>query len=198
MRRFSDIRLLAAAMLWLASAGSAFAAADVAPELEDADVAIAEGGPTGEHAGRDYNKPPLAFEPALAIWSLVTFLVFVFVARRFAWQPLIAGLDAREARINRALADAEFARQRAEQLLHEYQQRLATTDEQVRGIVAAARREAEQSKNQIIAEAEAEAEQIRMRAIADIESAREQALGELSGTIDRYAESTTARLLGRR
>ncbi|HUG91466.1 MAG TPA: ATP synthase F0 subunit B [Planctomycetaceae bacterium] len=169
-------------------------------ELEHADVAAAEAGPTGkpvggEHGGRNYNMPPLDFEPQLAVWTLVLFLVFLWVARRFAWEPLMKGLNAREARINRALAEAQAARAQAEELLREYDQRIAGTHDEVRGILGAARREAERSKVEIIKAAEIEAEQIRERAVGEIVAAREQLLAEMSPSVDAYAETTASRML---
>ena len=169
---------------------------------ENSTVGIVEGGPTGEaldeHAdehAHDYTRPPLNFEPQLAIWSLVVFVLFLLISRPLIWKPLMAGLNAREDRINRALAEAQAARKRAEQLIREHEQRMAAAHEEVRGIVASARREAEQARTEIIAAAESEAEQIRDRAVAEIAAAREQLLAELSVTADRYAETTSTRLL---
>ena len=168
---------------------------EFAPGEPHSRPAITEGGPTGEHHGRNYDQPPLDLEPQLLIWSLVLFVLFVLAAKRLAWKPLIAGLNAREERVNRALAQAEAARAQAEQLLREHEQRIGTATEEVRAIVGGARREAEQSKIEIIASAEREAEQIRDRALADIAAARELLLAELSATVNRYAERTSDRLL---
>ena len=169
---------------------------------ENSTVGIVEGGPAGERleepAGEhahDYTRPPLKFEPQLAIWSLVLFVLFLLISRPLIWKPLMTGLNAREERINRALAEAQAARKRAEQLIREHEQRMAAAHEEVRGIVASARREAEQARTEIIAAAEIDAEQIRDRAVAEIAAARDQLLAELSVTADRYAETTSTRLL---
>ena len=123
------------------------------------------------------------------------FALFLFISRPLIWKPLMAGLNAREERVNRALAEAQAARKRAEQLIREHEKRMAAAHEEVRGIVGSARREAEQARTEIIAAAESEAEQIRDRAVAEIAAAREQLLGELAATVDRYAETTSTRLL---
>jgi F-type H+-transporting ATPase subunit b len=201
------MRVLRAALIVVAVAVSTVAARTAPADEVHGDVggatagdphatpAITAGGPTGEHHGRDYNQPPLALEPQLLIWSLVLFVLFVLAAKRLAWQPLIAGLNAREERVTRALAEARAARAQAEQLLREHEQRIGAATEEVRAIVGGARREAEQSKVEIIAAAEHEAEQIRDRALAEIAAAREQLLSELSTTVDQYAETTSGRLL---
>ena len=45
----------------------------------------------------------------LAIWSLITFCVFAFVLKKYAWGPLIGGLDKREGGVLDNIAAAEAA-----------------------------------------------------------------------------------------
>ena len=40
---------------------------------------------------------PIGFKLDLALWSLVVFVLFLFVLKKFAWAPMIEGLDKREA-----------------------------------------------------------------------------------------------------
>lgn len=152
-------------------------------------------GAAGGHGDKDYNKPPLDFEPALFIWSLVVFGLFLLVGRKLAWGPLIAGLSAREARVSRALADAEAARIEAERLIALHDARINEVTEEVKGIVAQARQEAEQEKVRILAEAEAETNAMRDKALAEIESGRRQALDELETRIDSQVQAATDHLL---
>src|SRR5579871_1022325 len=55
------------------------------------------------------------FQPAmdLGIWSLVIFLVLLFVLGKFAWKPLMQGLEHREKSIHAALHEAQQARDEA-------------------------------------------------------------------------------------
>ncbi len=172
-----------------ASAGDAHAAAG-----ENHHGEAGHGG--GGHGDVDYNAVPLIFEPKLFVWSLGLFLLFVFVARKVAWSPLIQGLDAREARVNRALHDAEAARVEAEKLLADHDARMDQVQDEVREIVAAARREAEAEKARIIAEADAEAAALRDQAIADIEAAHRQAAEDLNSRIGEQVAMATEHVLG--
>ncbi|MCA9077700.1 MAG: ATP synthase F0 subunit B [Planctomycetaceae bacterium] len=131
----------------------------------------------------------------LLIFSLVTFLLYVFLAKRFAWLPLIEGLDARESRVNRALAGAEQARVEAEKLLSDHRTRMSAVTEEVRGIVAAARAAAEKEKARIIAEADREAAALRDGALAEIESARQAAMADLDAQVDGQANATIDHLM---
>lgn len=165
-------------------------------EAGHGDAAHAEDHAAADHGESQYDDVPLIFEPALAVWSLALFLVFLFVARKVAWVPLIAGLDAREARVNRALHDAEAARVEAEKLLAEHAARMEQVQEEVKGILAAARKDAEAEKARIIAEADAQAAAMRDQAIADIREAHRRALEDLEAQIERQAELATQHVLG--
>lgn len=151
-------------------------------------------GAEGEHV--DYNRPPLTPHIPLLIWSLVVFGLFLLAARKLAWMPLIRGLDSREARVNRALAEAEQARIEAQRMLDDHKAHLDGVTEQVKEIIAKARGEAEQEKLRIIAEAEVEATAMRDQAIADIHAAREEALAGLDERIDAQVELASRHVLG--
>lgn len=144
----------------------------------------------------DYDKPPLNFEPPLFVWSLALFLALVFVGRKVVWQPLIAGLDSREARVNQAYARAEAAKTQIQELIREHAGRMAAAQDEVKGIVAASRQEAEQAKSGIVAAATAEARTLQEQTIADITKARNQALAELSAVAERHAALATEHVLG--
>lgn len=140
---------------------------------------------------------PLSLKQDLALWSLVTFLVFVTVLRKFAWMPLINGLDQREAGMKNALSDAEAARVKAQQMLAEHAKRLDKVQEEVKEILAEARRDAEHTKQEIIATAQREAEATRKRAVEDVEHARDLALKDIFDFVSANVIGATENVLGR-
>jgi F-type H+-transporting ATPase subunit b len=139
--------------------------------------------------------PGFTFKTDLALWSLITFLVFLFVLSKLAWKPLIAGLDQREARIRQDIADAETNRLKSEELLKSYDQKLAAVEHQVKEILAEARRDAETTRMQIVQTAQQEAEATRERAVGEINRAKDQALSELSGYLEGLVSEATSRVL---
>lgn len=148
----------------------------------------------------DYNEPPINPNRGmleLFIFSLVLFLAFVFGARQFAWKPLIAAFDQREARVNQAHADAEQAKVQAERLLAEHDEKMAEVQEQVKDIVSRARQEAEAEKARIIAEATAQADAARDSALDEIRQAREEALSQLMGSVDQQVDLAIENIVGR-
>ena len=155
------------------------------------------------HAAEDHAEgghdtgPPLGFKNDLALWSLVTFLVFLFVLWKFAWQPLVAGLDQRESRIRSDIAAAEAARRKAEAMLADYEGRLEAVQDEVRGILAEARRDADVARQNIISDAQREATATQRRAVEEIERAKQQALKELADTLAADVALATEHVLGR-
>lgn len=195
-----------------AAAGETAAESDAGAEAEaghaagDAHGADEEGGGAGHgeadgHGGEGHEEHPtgvpLEFRADLALWSLVTFVIFVVVLRVLAWGKLVAGLDSREAGIRRNIADAEAARLSSERMLREHEAKLAEVQEEVRAILAEARSDAEQTRQSIVSEAQAEAESSRRRAVEDIERARDQALKELFDLMSSQVLGATELVVGR-
>ena len=148
-------------------------------------------------AGDHPKGAPLDFKRDLAIWTLITFGVYVLVLKKAAWQPLIAGLDQREGKVKQSIADAEAARVKAEQMLAEHAKKLDRVQDEVKEILAEARRDAEHTKQEIIAAANKEAEASRKRAIHDIEQARDVAMKDLFDFVSSNVIGATEHVLGR-
>src|SRR5579862_887309 len=102
-------------------------------------VKQAEAAAEGGSAELKEEGVPINFKQDLALWSAVTFLIFLFMLGRFAWKPLVAALDEREGKIHGDISAAESARIKAEQMLAEHAQKLAKVQEEVREILAEAR-----------------------------------------------------------
>ncbi len=149
----------------------------------------------GEHAHD--TSPPLVPEPDLVIWSLVTFGVFLFLLKKLAWGPMIEGLDARESAQRQAAAETQHALEKAQSLLQEHEQKLATTQDEVREIIAEARRDAEKTGQDIVAAAQSEAEATRNRAVEDVGRAKDAALTEIFDAMSGQVVGATEHVLGR-
>lgn len=153
----------------------------------------------GGHADAHAEKPsvPLSFQADLALWSAVTFLIFFFVLKAMAWGPLQEGMNAREEKIRKDIADAEANRAKSEVLFREYEAKLAKAQEEVKGILTEARKDAEGAKADMIATAEKESAAMRQRAVADIDRARDQAIGDLFEFMSKNVVQATEQIVGR-
>ena len=107
------------------------------------------------------------------------FLLFLAALTYLAWKPVSTGLDRREERIRNDLAAAEKHRVESERLMSQHSAEMAKAQEQVKEILAEARRDAEVAKQNILTEAQSAAKTERDRSLHDIEQAKDQAMAEL-------------------
>jgi F-type H+-transporting ATPase subunit b len=149
------------------------------------------------HAQPHAASLPMTWQVDLALFSVVTFLVYLAVLRVSAWGPLQQGMNERERLIRQNIADAETNRLKSESLLKDYEVKLAKVQEEVRDILAEARRDAEHAKQDIMATAQRESEATKQRAVAEIERSRDQALAELFDFVSNNVVSATEQVIGR-
>jgi F-type H+-transporting ATPase subunit b len=115
----------------------------------------------------------------LGIYTLIVFGILLLVLGKFAWGPVMSGLDKREATLRKAHDDAEASRVEAQKALAEVQARLAKTTDEVRAMLDEARRDAQAVKDQFKADAAAEVQAERDRFRREIDTARDQALQQI-------------------
>lgn len=176
--------------------GSVRLMAEEAAKPAAADTAHADDGHGDSHGGHD-TSVPLKFKDDLALFSLITFLLFIAVLGKFAWGPMISGLDAREAGIQKAISDAEDNRRKSEAMLAEYEQKLKAAENTVSQMVAEARRDAERTSQDLVASAQKEVGLIRDRAKEEIRQAKDTALAEVFTQINSQVVLATEHVLGR-
>ena len=77
------------------------------------------------HANASPNlKNILGFEPDLAVFSFIVFALLVLTLWKFAFGPIIKGLNAREENIQKQIQTAQEAAGKAETMLAEYESKL--------------------------------------------------------------------------
>ena len=108
---------------------------------------------TAEAAGGAASNP-LSIDPDLAICTAIVFVLLLLVLAKFAWRPIMAGLEKRENSIAAQIAEAQAANEKAAATLEQYQQKLAAASDEVRGLIAEGKREAEAMRDKIVAEAQ--------------------------------------------
>jgi F-type H+-transporting ATPase subunit b len=178
--------LALAAALFGGLTNQCLAAESTADAGKATSIAAAEGAKTAtegrnvEFATPAAPKGPEEFQSDLAIYSFVVFLILLAILSKFAWGPIVAGLQKREEGIAANIAAAQRTHDEAKQLLVEYDKKLAGAADQVRQMLDAARRDAEQTKLDIIAEAKEAAQLEQQRGVREVRTAVDQALKELS------------------
>ena len=108
--------------------------------------------------------------PGLMVWTVVTFLIVLWVLRRFAFSRIQGLIDQRRDRIREALDEADKARSEAREL---------------RELVAREREQAKADREQIL-------EESRRQAQRQFEQAREQADADLKARLEKNREELEA------
>jgi F-type H+-transporting ATPase subunit b len=144
----------------------------------------------GDHVEIGHNPPagvakkdfesPAEFRSDLAIWSLAVFLLLLGLLGKFAWKPIMDGLDKREQGIEHQIAETKKANEEAKRMLVSYERRLAEATDEVRGMLDEARRDSEATKQAIVAEARKAADDEQARAKHEIGLARDEALSSIA------------------
>ena len=128
----------------------------------------------------------------------MVFVLLLLVLRKFAWKPMLEGLQGREARIRGALDEAHTARDEAQKLREHLQAEMNKVHDKIREMMDEARREGQQNKDRMVAEGKADiqAEQ-RPAPAARFETDREQAVQELWSQTAQLATLVSAKVIGR-
>ena len=130
-------------------------------------------------------------------WTLVIFVIVLIVLGKFAWGPILSGLQSRETFIREALESAKHDREAAEARLKEYEQKLAASRAEATAIVEEGRRDAEVVKRRIEAAAKEETDKMIERAKREIQIATDTAVKELYTRSAKLATQLAAQVIGR-
>ncbi len=132
-----------------------------------------------------------------AIWTLVIFLLVIFVLGKFAWGPLLNALQQREQFIRTSLQEAKDDREAAEARLQEYEAKLQEATAEATKIVEKGRREADNAKTRIEETARTEADKMLERARREIDLAKQSAIKDLYATSAELATDIAGKVLKR-
>jgi F-type H+-transporting ATPase subunit b len=192
--RLLALALLGGVLLATGLASSPALASEDPPQAKKTESA-AHG--DASHAATPAQPNILEAQSPLAIWTLVVFIVLLWVLWKTAWGPLSKALHDREHHMEHTLEQAEQARRDSERLLAEHRAQMAAAADQARAILDDARRAAEATGNEIVQKAQAEAKASAVRAEREIGSARDQALLEIWSKTADLAVSVAGKVLAK-
>jgi len=126
----------------------------------------------------------ISVTPGLMIWTIVCFLIALFVLKKYAFGPIQNMIDARREQIRRSIEEAETARKEARQLLEEHKALMQEARGQAEQIIAEARKTRESMELRMREETEAERqrrlEETRREIAAETARALEQIRAEVA------------------
>ena len=119
----------------------------------------------------------------LMIWTLLAFLVAMFLLRKFAWPAITQALDKRQRAIEESIDVAERTRSEAQQILQEYRERLREARGQADEIVARARKAGEVHERESLEKARVQREELMAQTRRDIEAETRRAIQEIRAEV---------------
>ena len=119
----------------------------------------------------------------LIFWMTLSFLIVIFILKKYAWKPILNGLKEREKSIDEALNAAEEAREAMKNLKADNEKLLQEAKEERDNILRDARKMKENIITEAKEKAQVEANKIVEGALVTIENEKNAAVHELKNQI---------------
>jgi F-type H+-transporting ATPase subunit b len=133
----------------------------------------------------------------LIVWTLLAFLVVLFILKKYAWGPILKGLNDRETNIAESIASAEKVKLEMAQLKGENEALLVSAREERATMI----KEAKLTKDKMIAEAKdeakAQAAKILTEAHASIQQQKMAAMIDIKNQVGKLVVEVSEKVLRR-
>jgi F-type H+-transporting ATPase subunit b len=133
------------------------------------------------------SNPLIQVTPGLMIWTIVCFLVVLFVLKRYAFGPVQQMIDTRRAAIQSAIDEADASRAEARALLEEHKKLIGQAKTESEEILADARRVADAQRERVKEETEEDRQRRLEETRRQIEQATQQALGQIRDEVGKLS-----------
>jgi F-type H+-transporting ATPase subunit b len=130
----------------------------------------------------------------LMIWTVLAFLVALFVLRKYAFPQISAALEKRQHLIEESIDTAQRTKDEADQILAEYRERLKEARAQAEEIVARARKAGEATERQSLEDARESREELLEQTRRDIEAETRRAIQEIRREVADLTVAATERV----
>ena len=121
----------------------------------------------------------LSPNPGVMFWTLIIFVVLLFVLSRYAFKPLTAAVEAREKHLEEMIQSAKADRDEAARLLAEQQKALDASRADAQRVVAESRITAEKLRNEMMEQTKQQQRELLERARGEIDNERKRAITDL-------------------
>ena len=124
-----------------------------------------------------------------------SFLLLIFLVKKYAWGNLSSILDERAEKISSDIDGAEEARKKAEELASKREAELAGSRTEAKTIIENAKGTAEKSRADILAEAKLEAGRLKEKANQEIAQNKAEALQSVKGEVADLTVSLAGKII---
>lgn len=136
----------------------------------------------------------LGFDPVVFVSQLVLFYVMHSLLKPILYRPLEQARLEREALTSGRIEEAELLNNRALELKAHYEAELRATHKEAAGIVAAARKAAEEQRTQVLDSAREQAEKFVQEKQAEVAAEKQLAQVQLQATVPELGRLTALKL----
>lgn len=131
------------------------------------------------------------------IWTIISFVILLFILKKVAWTPILKALDAREKGIQDNIDAARLSREDAEKALEEYKKQLAEAQTEAQSIVSKARKDAERVREDLLAKSKQEAENQVERARKQIDLESQEAINRIRAELASLVVASAEKVIGK-
>ena len=141
------------------------------------------------------DNPLVQPDPGLYIWTIIVFLVLLFLLMKFAWKPLLAMLEKREDNIKQSLADAEKARDELVNVKEDTEKLLNEARTESQAIVAAGKKNAERMQEEIVDKAQSKSDALLADAKKQIQLEKDRAITDVRAEVVNLSMQVAEKLI---
>ena len=139
----------------------------------------------------------LGVNPWTALFTLANTVALFLVMKKFLFKPVLKVIEDRQKEIDGLFANADAAKQHAQDLEEEYQQKLSAAEQTSERMVKEAVARGQSREEEIIRQANLEADAIRSKAAADIAQEKKKAINDAKDEISDMAMAIAGKVVGR-
>jgi F-type H+-transporting ATPase subunit b len=139
----------------------------------------------------------ISVTPGLMIWTIVCFLIALFVLKRFAFGPIQKAIDDRRDRIRQSIEEADRAREEARNLLEEHRKLVGKAKSDAEEILADARKTADAQRERVREETEADRQRRLDETKRQIDAETQRALEQIRAEVAELTLVATAKVTGK-
>ncbi|MDO4813495.1 MAG: F0F1 ATP synthase subunit B [Gemella sp.] len=127
--------------------------------------------------------------------NIVAVLILFWALYKFAWGKLLAMLEERQELVTSQLDDAEKNQKEALALLKENQEKLASTQAEIKEMMEKAREQSKVEKESILSDARSQAETLKENAKRDIQDEKNKAIAEINKQVAELSVLVASKII---
>ena len=139
----------------------------------------------------------ISVTPGLMIWTIVCFLIALFVLKRFAFGPIQKAIDDRRDRIRLSIEEADRAREEARNLLEEHRKLVGKAKSDAEDILAEARKQSDAQRERVREETETDRQRRLDETKRQIDAETQRALEQIRAEVAELTLVATAKVTGK-